>query len=208
MATDPPWSRAAAPPHAAGKGAVALVIRSIGTDSRPTAAHRHAALCRGLDQDPGGGAVQSRRRPAVEHAPPRPAGDRCGWTSTPADTGATKTEYNVIGEIRGRSLPDEVVVIGGHLDSWDLGTGAIDDGAGVAITMAAGAMIGRLDKAPLRTHPGHRLRQRGAGPVRRPRLRRNAQGRTRPAATRRGKRFRRGPHLCVPRRRGPRSACR
>jgi Zn-dependent M28 family amino/carboxypeptidase len=42
-------------------------------------------------------------------------------------------------------------VIGGHLDSWDLGTGAIDDGAGVAITRAAGAMIGRLPKPPLRT---------------------------------------------------------
>ena len=35
----------------------------------------------------------------------------------------------------------EVVVIGGHLDSWDLGTGAIDDGAGIAITMATGALL-------------------------------------------------------------------
>jgi Zn-dependent M28 family amino/carboxypeptidase len=69
-----------------------------------------------------------------------------GWT------GATKNTFNVIGEISGRGkLAKEVVVIGGHLDSWDLGTGAIDDGAGVAITMAAGAMIGRLDKAPQRT---------------------------------------------------------
>jgi carboxypeptidase Q len=42
------------------------------------------------------------------------------------------------------SHPDEVVVIGGHLDSWDLGTGAIDDGAGVAITMAAGASDRRV----------------------------------------------------------------
>ena len=67
-------------------------------------------------------------------------------------TGTTKNTYNVIGEIRGKGkLADEVVVIGGHLDSWDLGTGAIDDGAGVAITMAAGARIGRLAKAPRRT---------------------------------------------------------
>ena len=58
-----------------------------------------------------------------------------------------------IGEIIGRSKPDEVVVIGGHLDSWDLGTGAIDDGAGVAIAMAAGHLVGRLPKAerPART---------------------------------------------------------
>ena len=63
------------------------------------------------------------------------------------DVGLTgsKTEYNVIGEITGREKPEEVVVIGGHLDSWDLGTGAIDDGAGVAITMAAGQLIGQLE---------------------------------------------------------------
>ena len=61
------------------------------------------------------------------------------------------TSYNVIGEITGRSKPDEVVVIGGHLDSWDLGTGAIDDGAGVAITMAAGALIGKLKMHPARS---------------------------------------------------------
>ncbi len=68
-----------------------------------------------------------------------------------AETRGMVTSYNVIGEITGRSKPDEVVVIGGHLDSWDLGTGAIDDGAGVAITMAAGCMIGRLREHPQRT---------------------------------------------------------
>lgn len=61
------------------------------------------------------------------------------------------TSQNVIGEIRGRELPDELVLIGGHLDSWDLGTGAIDDGAGVAITMAAGALIVALPERPRRT---------------------------------------------------------
>ena len=49
----------------------------------------------------------------------------CGWDGT-------ATSHNVIGEITGARKPDEVVLIGGHLDSWDLGTGAIDDGAGVA----------------------------------------------------------------------------
>jgi Zn-dependent M28 family amino/carboxypeptidase len=67
-------------------------------------------------------------------------------------SGKNHETFNVIGEIRGKGkLANEVVVIGGHLDSWDLGTGAIDDGAGVAITMAAGAMIGRLKDAPRRT---------------------------------------------------------
>ena len=61
------------------------------------------------------------------------------------------TGANVIGEITGSELPDEVILIGGHLDSWDLGTGAIDDGAGVAISIAAGHAIGRLPVAPKRT---------------------------------------------------------
>jgi carboxypeptidase Q len=48
---------------------------------------------------------------------------------------------NVVGEITGAEKPHEVVLVGGHLDSWDLGTGAIDDGAGVAITLGAAKVI-------------------------------------------------------------------
>jgi Zn-dependent M28 family amino/carboxypeptidase len=59
--------------------------------------------------------------------------------------------WNVVGDIVGSEKPDEYVVIGGHLDSWDPGTGAIDDGAGVAITSAAGALIGQLPRHPRRT---------------------------------------------------------
>jgi len=58
---------------------------------------------------------------------------------------------NVIAEIVGRERPEEIVIIGGHLDSWDLGTGAIDDGAGVAITTAAAKMILDSGKRPRRT---------------------------------------------------------
>ena len=47
------------------------------------------------------------------------------------------TSYNVIAEFTGKEFPEQHVLIGGHLDSWDLGTGALDDGAGVALTMAA-----------------------------------------------------------------------
>ena len=43
--------------------------------------------------------------------------------------------HNVIGEIKGSEFPDEVIVVGGHLDSWDLGDGAHDDGAGVVQSM-------------------------------------------------------------------------
>ena len=61
------------------------------------------------------------------------------------------TGANVIGEITGKKHPDQVVAIGGHLDSWDPGTGAIDDGAGVAIAMAAGKLIHDLPQRPDRT---------------------------------------------------------
>ena len=58
---------------------------------------------------------------------------------------------NVILELVGREKPEEIVLIGGHLDSWDLGTGAVDDGAGVAITTAAAALIAQLPERPRRT---------------------------------------------------------
>ena len=58
---------------------------------------------------------------------------------------------NVIADIIGSELPNEMVVIGGHLDSWDLGTGAIDDGAGVAITLEAARMILASGQRPKRT---------------------------------------------------------
>ena len=58
---------------------------------------------------------------------------------------------NVIAEVTGRKYPNEVVAIGGHLDSWDLGTGAIDDGAGVAIAAAAAKLIKDMPQRPDRT---------------------------------------------------------
>jgi acetylornithine deacetylase/succinyl-diaminopimelate desuccinylase-like protein len=51
------------------------------------------------------------------------------------------TSYNVIGQFNGTQNPEQYVLIGGHLDSWDLGTGALDDGAGVVLTMAAAKHI-------------------------------------------------------------------
>ena len=59
---------------------------------------------------------------------------------------------NVVAEVRGRERPEEVVVIGGHLDSWDLGQGAVDDGAGVVIVMEALRLIAR--EHPRRTVRG------------------------------------------------------
>jgi hypothetical protein len=57
---------------------------------------------------------------------------------------------NVIGDIKGSEHPEQVVVVSGHLDSWDLGTGAIDDGAGVAVSMEAANLIQKLHLKPKR----------------------------------------------------------
>ena len=58
---------------------------------------------------------------------------------------------NVVAEIRGSEKPDEIVLLGAHLDSWDLGTGAIDDGAGVAMVMETLRLLKELGIQPKRT---------------------------------------------------------
>ena len=63
----------------------------------------------------------------------------------------TAPSANVIAELRGREKPDEIVVIGGHLDSWDVGQGAHDDGAGCVMAMQALTVLRKLDLRPRRT---------------------------------------------------------
>src|SRR3954453_2072967 len=58
---------------------------------------------------------------------------------------------NVVGEIRGRELPNEVVVIGGHFDSWAVGTGSTDDGGGCVATWEALRLMKKLNLRPRRT---------------------------------------------------------
>ncbi len=140
--------RSRGPSAAIRKGAIGYLMRSAGTDNHRVA---HTGITRfddGLTPVPSAAltvpdADQLARLLARGPVKLRLALD-CGWEGE-------ATSYNVIGEITGRSLPQEVVVIGGHLDSWDLGTGAIDDAAGVGITMAAGHLIGKLKQAPKRT---------------------------------------------------------
>jgi carboxypeptidase Q len=70
----------------------------------------------------------------------------CGMASPP-----TAESANVVAEVRGREKPDEVVLVGAHLDSWDLATGAVDDGAGVAMVMEAMRLLAREPRPPRRT---------------------------------------------------------
>jgi hypothetical protein len=59
--------------------------------------------------------------------------------------------HNVMGEIRGSEKPEEVVVLGGHIDSWDIGQGANDDGSGIMATFQAVALMKKLGLRPRRT---------------------------------------------------------
>jgi carboxypeptidase Q len=64
---------------------------------------------------------------------------------------ADEESANVVGEIIGREKPNEIVLLGGHLDSWDVGTGASDDGVGCIITWEAARLMAKLGIRPRRT---------------------------------------------------------
>src|SRR5437899_7662817 len=59
--------------------------------------------------------------------------------------------YKSIGEIRGTEKPDEVVILGAHLDSWDLGTGSTDNGTGSMAVLEAARTLAKLELKPKRT---------------------------------------------------------
>ena len=142
-------NRAGGAVAAARKGAIALIIRSVGTDSHrfPHTGSLHyaaevpripAAALANPDADLLAAQVASGRRVRLAL--------RLGCR----DAGEAASA-NVLGEVVGRDRPQEVVVLGAHLDSWDLGTGALDDGVGVGVVIEAARQIARLSERPSRT---------------------------------------------------------
>lgn len=65
--------------------------------------------------------------------------------------GPPAQSYNVVADIKGSVHPEQVVIVSGHLDSWDLATGAIDDGAGVVMAMETAEILHKLNLRPKRT---------------------------------------------------------
>jgi Zn-dependent M28 family amino/carboxypeptidase len=136
--------------EAARRGAVAVLIRSVGTDShRVPHAGGMGAPEEGVPAIPAA-ALSNPDADLLARMLARPDPVTVRLVLTPRSTG-TVASGNVVAEVVGREAPDEVVVIGAHLDSWDLGTGAIDDGAGVGITVAAARLIADLPTPPRRT---------------------------------------------------------
>ena len=142
--------RTAGPVIAAGKGAAGYLLRSAGTDAHERIAHTGVTGFRDPSKAIPAAALSNPDADQLERAL---AYGKPVTVKLDLDCGldGEYTGANVIGEITGGKHPEQVVAIGGHLDSWDLGTGAIDDGAGVAIAMAAGKLIGDLPQRPDRT---------------------------------------------------------
>ena len=134
---------------AAQKGAVAIVIRSIGTDHDRMA---HTGVMRYQDDVPKipAAAMSNPDADLVDALLKRNPDALLELQMSPKNAGFNMS-YNVIAEVTGSSKPNEIVLIGAHLDSWDEGTGAIDDGAGVAIVTAAAKHIQDLPVKPART---------------------------------------------------------
>ena len=131
--------RRAGPAIASKKGAAAILIRSIGTDH-----HRlpHTGVTGWVDgaQPIPAAALSVPDAEQLERIVAKGKPVTLHLTLTPRTTG-THQSGNVVAEVPGRDPSAGIVLIGGHLDSWDLGTGAIDDAAGVAITTAAAKRI-------------------------------------------------------------------
>src|SRR6202789_2494208 len=136
------------PSEAGKRGAVAYLLRSLGTDN-----HRlpHTGALNYEDGAP--------RIPAAALAIPDaeqlerlaalgPVRIRLLLTPTVQENAPS---WNVVSEIEGGEHTDEFVLVGEHLDSWDLGTGATDDGAGMAIVFGAARLIAGLPQRPSRT---------------------------------------------------------
>jgi hypothetical protein len=141
-------ARRQGPSVASRKGALAIVVRSIGTDHHRNPHTGVQSFAEGITPIPAG-ALSVPDAEQVQRVLKRGRPVRLRLVLTPRNTG-THPSGNVIAEVPGRDPKAAPILVSGHLDSWDLGTGANDDGAGVAIAAAAAKRI--MDSGrPLRT---------------------------------------------------------
>ncbi len=143
--------RTAGPSRAAALGAIAVLVRSITPLAMQTA---HT-----------GTLVYDKKQPAVPKIPAAAISiedalmlERLaagGPTRVHLEMGAHQDpdapSFNIYGEIPGSEHPEQIVDVGGHIDSWDVGQGAQDDGSGITAALAAVALIHKLDLHPKRT---------------------------------------------------------
>ncbi len=143
--------RTAGPSRAAALGAVAVLVRSI----TPLA----------MQTPHTGTTVYDKKQPNLPKIPAAAVSIEdalmlerlaaAGATRVHLEIGAHQEpdapSFNIYGEIPGSEHPEQIVDVGGHIDSWDVGQGAQDDGSGITASLAAVALIHRLDLHPKRT---------------------------------------------------------
>ena len=133
-------------------GAVGALIRSVGTSSFRFA-HTGQMLSAGQERQPSvpAAALSAPDADQLQRILGRGESVRVKMVLTPQNLPPSQSG-NVVAEIPGSEAPEEIVLVGAHLDSWDLGTGAVDDGAGVGIVVGASKLIlDHLPRNPRRT---------------------------------------------------------
>jgi carboxypeptidase Q len=141
--------RASGPSRAAALGAVAVLVRSVGPPGLRTA---HTGGLRYTEIDPKipAAAISVEDAERLQRMQARGTKVRARLKME-AKFLPDADSANVIAELRGRERPDEVVVVSGHFDSWDVGTGSTDDGGGCVVTWEALRLMKRLNLRPRRT---------------------------------------------------------
>lgn len=140
--------RGAGPIVAGNVGAVAVLVRSVGGADYRLPHTGMTQYAPNVPKIPAAAVSSEDAEMLKDLAGQRPV--TMHLTLTP-QTLPDATGYNVIADWKGTEHPDQVVVVSGHLDSWDLGTGAIDDGAGVVVSMQAIHLLKQLGIHPRRT---------------------------------------------------------
>jgi carboxypeptidase Q len=140
--------RAHGPSTAAKQGAVACLIRSVGSADYRLPHTGMTDYAKDAPKIPAGAVTAEDADLIVALLRQGPV--KMKLVLTP-QTLPDVESANVVADIKGSEHPEQVVIVSGHLDSWDLGTGAIDDGAGVAVSMEAANLIQKLRLKPKRT---------------------------------------------------------
>jgi hypothetical protein len=133
---------------AARLGAIAVLVRSAGGSQKRLAHTGTLGYTEGVNKIPAAAVSFEDAETIAFLAKQGPVKMRL--TLTP-QTLPDAESYNVIADLKGSEKPDEVVIVSGHLDSWDLGQGAIDDASGVAVSMQVPYLLNQLGLKPKRT---------------------------------------------------------
>jgi len=136
------------PSAAARQGAVACLVRSVGSADYRLPHTGYTKYADDAPKIPAAAITAEDAELIVDLARQGPV--RMKLVLTPQQLPDVESA-NVIGDIKGTEHPEQIVIVSGHLDSWDLATGATDDGAGVAVSMEAANLIQKLHLKPKRT---------------------------------------------------------